>query len=145
MKNTRKNSQKKEAPINSNPEPVLSKEQKEAKEQEKSLLIARIAYETCDDKKAWQPIVLDVSECTSLCTYMVIVSQAVRAQVRGLAKSIERALEDEEIEADGREGLKAGEWILLDYGDVLINVLHQPERDFYRLEEIWRKAPKVEF
>lgn len=117
----------------------------QANEEKSSLEIAKIAYEICDDKKAWQPIVLDVSGCTSLCTYMLIVSQSVRAQVRGLAKSIERALEEENCEILGREGLKAGEWVLIDCGDVLINVLHQPERDFYRLEEIWRKAPKVEF
>jgi ribosome-associated protein len=110
-----------------------------------SLLIAKTAYEVSDDKKAWQPIVLDVSGITSLCQYVVIVSQAVKAQVRALAKSIEASLEEHKITPLGKEGMQTGQWVLLDYGDVLINVMHQPERDFYRLEEIWRKAPKVEF
>ncbi|MDJ0625680.1 MAG: ribosome silencing factor [Candidatus Caenarcaniphilales bacterium] len=109
------------------------------------LEIARLAIEICQEKKAWQPIVLKVDELTSICSYIVIVSQPVKAQVKALAKMVESELSDNNFQVDGREGFKAGEWILLDYGEVLINILHQPERDFYRLEEIWRKAPKLEF
>jgi ribosome-associated protein len=110
-----------------------------------ALEIAKIAYKVAEDRKAWQPIVLDLSGQTSLCSYIVVISHKVKAQTRGLALTIEKELKENGHEIQGREGLKAGEWILLDYGDVIINVMHQPERDFYQLEEVWRKAPEVEF
>jgi len=95
--------------------------------------------------KALQPIVLDVSRLVSICSYVVIVSHKTKAQVKALCNAIEKALLEAGFKAQGQEGFKAGQWILLDYGEVLINILHQPERDFYQLEEIWRKAPEVEF
>ncbi len=109
------------------------------------LEIARIAYEISEERKAWQPIVLDVSNLTSLCSYVFVVSYKIKAQVKALANAIQKELNEKGYEVQGREGLKTGEWVLLDYGDVLINILHQPERDFYQLEEIWRKAPEIEF
>lgn len=109
------------------------------------LEIAKIAFTASEDKKAILPIVLDVSEFVSICTYVVIVSQKTKPQVKGLALTIERELKEQGYEIEGKEGYKASQWILLDYGEVLINIMHQPERDFYRLEEIWRKAPEIEF
>ncbi len=115
------------------------------KEKDKGLEIARIAYEIAEERKAWQPIVLHTAEHTSLCSYIFVVSYKTKAQVRGLANAIQKELSLENFEIFGREGFKAGEWILLDYGETLINIMHQPERDFYQLEEAWRKAPEVEF
>jgi len=109
------------------------------------LEISRIAYQEAEDMKALQPIVLDVSKLVSICSYVVIVSQKTKAHAKGLCNAIEKALEEAGYKAEGREGYKTGQWILLDYGEVLINIMHQPERDFYQLEEIWRKAPEVEF
>jgi ribosome-associated protein len=109
------------------------------------LEIAKIAYQIAEDRKAWQPIVLDVSKQTSICSYIMVVSHKVKAQVRSLAMMIQKELAEKGYEIHGKEGLKANEWILLDYGEALINVMHQPERDFYLLEEVWRKAPEVEF
>lgn len=112
---------------------------------DKSLEIARIAYKVAEERKAWQPIVLDVRDQTSLCEYILVVSYKIKAQVRSLANAIQKELIEEGFKLYGREGIKAGEWILLDYGETLINIMHQPERDFYQLEEAWRKAPEVEF
>lgn len=108
------------------------------------LEISKIAYQAAEDRKAWQPIVLDVSKHMSICSYLMIVSHKMKGQVRGLANAIEKALSEKGYEIQGKEGSKTSEWILLDYGEVLINVMHHPERDFYQLEEIWRKAPEVE-
>ena len=109
------------------------------------LEICRIAYEISEERKAWQPIVLDVSRQTSLCTYVFIVSQAVRSQVKSLSQFIIKELAQKGYSPLGKEGLKTSEWVLLDYGEVLINIMHQPDRDFYCLEELWSKCPEVEF
>ncbi|MDX1917690.1 MAG: ribosome silencing factor [Candidatus Caenarcaniphilales bacterium] len=112
---------------------------------EPSLEIARSAYQVALDFKALQPIVLDLSKLSSLCSYMVIMSCHQKVQARIIATEIEKALSEKGHEPLRREGGKGSGWILLDYHDVFINVMHQPERDFYQLEEVWRKAKEIVF
>lgn len=109
------------------------------------LIIAKTAYQIADEKKALQPIILNVAELTSLCSFIVIMSCKTKSQVKGLAKLIESALTEQNFLILNREGLSNSQWALLDYGEVLINIMYQPDRDHYQLEEIWRKASKIEF
>jgi ribosome-associated protein len=109
------------------------------------LIIAQTAYQIADEKNALQPIILNVSELTSLCSFIIIMSCKVKSQVRSLAKLIETELSKQNFTVLNREGLSNSQWALLDYGEVLINIMYQPDRDHYQLEEIWRKASKVEF
>ncbi|HEY9886391.1 MAG TPA: ribosome silencing factor [Vampirovibrionales bacterium] len=106
--------------------------------------ILKVASEIADDRKALQPIGLEVIDQSTFCSFIFIVSQPIKAQVRALCIEIEKELSEKDIKPDAIEGQKNGEWVLMDYGDVVINLMHQPIRDYYYLEDIWRKAKKLE-
>ncbi len=96
-----------------------------------------------EDKQAHDIIMLDIHRLTSLADYFVICSGDNERQVRSIVDYIDEIIQHEfklnpRIEGDAHTG-----WILLDYGDVVIHVFKPEQRDYYRLEQLWGKAPPV--
>jgi nicotinate-nucleotide adenylyltransferase len=81
--------------------------------------------------------VLDVRETSSVTDYMIIASGTSDRHLAALASHVEDALRREGRRARGIEGRKAGEWLLLDYGDVVVHLMHPRARAFYELEKLW--------
>ena len=106
---------------------------------EKALLCTRFAL----DKKAYDLVVLDVSKLTSVADYFVICTGRSDTQVRAIAQHVEESLDDEEIRPLATEGFPRGQWVLMDYGDVVVHIFYQPIRAFYDLEGLWMRAPRV--
>ena len=106
---------------------------------EKALLISRFAL----DKKAYDLILLDVSEVSSIADYFIICSGRSDRQVQSIAQGIEQDLGKEGINPFSVEGQTRGQWILMDYSDVIVHVFFQPVREFYDLEGLWSHAPRV--
>jgi ribosome-associated protein len=107
---------------------------------QKALLCTRAAL----DKKAHDLVVVDVAGLTSIGDYLVICSGRSDRQVQSIAQSIQDALEHAGHRAISIEGMRRGQWALLDYGDVIVHVFHQPVREFYDLERLWEHAPRVQ-
>ena len=107
---------------------------------QKALLCTRAAL----DKKAHDLVVVDVAGLTSIGDYLVICTGRSDRQVQSIAQSIEDALRQEGYRAISVEGMRRGQWVLLDYGDVIAHVFHQPVREFYDLERLWEHAPRVQ-
>ena len=107
---------------------------------QKALLCTRAAL----DKKALDLIVVDVSELTSIGDYLVICSGRSDRQVQSIVQGIEDALEAVGVRPISVEGVRRGQWALLDYGDVIVHVFYQPVREFYDLERLWEHAPRVQ-
>ncbi len=105
-------------------------------------LVAKIA-EAADDKKAENIVILDVRGISSLADYFVICSGGSNNQVQAISRSIEDALEEDDIFPKNKEGIKEGEWGLLDYTDVIVHVFHHVRRNVYRLEELWNDAKRL--
>lgn len=105
---------------------------------------AQVAARAAADKKAQDVVVLRMSELIYLTDYFVICTGRSGRQVRTIADNVEEALHSAGIACRGREGRTAARWVLLDYGDVVIHVFTPDEREFYRLESIWKDAPKLE-
>jgi ribosome-associated protein len=95
-------------------------------------------------KKALDLIALEIKEISSFADYFIICSGSSSRQVQAIASSIELDLKKEGIYSLGIEGFNEGEWILLDYNEVIIHVFYQPLREFYELERLWTDAPRVE-
>jgi len=95
-------------------------------------------------KKAYDLIALDIKEISSFADYFIICSATSNRQVQAIASSIELDLKKERIYPLGIEGFNEGEWILLDYDEVVIHVFYQPLREFYELERLWADAPRIE-
>jgi ribosome-associated protein len=106
---------------------------------EKALLCTRFAL----DKKAYDLVVLDVSKLTSVADYFVICTGRSDTQVRAIAQHVEESLENEDIRPLATEGFPRGQWVLMDYGDVVIHIFYQPIRAFYDLEGLWMRASRV--
>lgn len=97
------------------------------------LKIANILYE----KKAKDIVALNVKNLTVITDCMLIATGRSTIQVRTLADEVEEKLTELGIEPARKEGQQEGRWIVLDYGDVLVHIFHQEEREFYRLDKLW--------
>jgi len=96
------------------------------------------------EKKAIEPVVLDLREISSFTDYFVIVSGANERQVQAISDEIYETLKKAGHAAARVEGYKTAEWILLDYGDFVVHVFEQKARKFYDLERLWRESKRVE-
>ncbi len=106
----------------------------------KSLLCLKAAIE----KKALNPVLLEMRGISSVTDYFLICSGKTDRQVQAIARSIEEALEKKGIRPLGQEGAFYGKWILMDYNDVIVHIFLEPIRTFYDLEGIWSDATRIE-
>ncbi len=105
-----------------------------------ALLAAAAAW----DKKAFDLLLLDVAELSGYTDYFLLASGRSTRQATAVAEAVRRTLKSAGLKAIGIDGVREGRWALLDYGDVVIHVFHQPVREFYDLESHWADAPRVE-
>ena len=99
--------------------------------------MARIAYDALEDKKAENIRVLGIENVSIIADYMLIASGSNRNQVQALAENVEEKLEKAGYQVRQKEGMRSANWILMDYGDILINIFDRENRLFYDLERIW--------
>jgi ribosome-associated protein len=102
------------------------------------------ALHAAGEKKALNPVVLDLREIASFTDYFVIVSGANERQVQAISDEVYETLKKSGHAAARVEGYKTAEWILLDYGDFVVHVFEQKARQFYDLERLWRESKRVE-
>ncbi len=93
------------------------------------------------DRKAVDPVVLDLRGLCEATDYFVIVSGTSDAHVRGMADHVVTALAPAGIAPHHVEGLAQGRWVLLDFVDFVVHVFHPELREFYQLERLWGDAP----
>ena len=125
------------------PQPsVRSTSQPAVREQLDERVLA--ALHAAAEKKAIEPVVLDLREIASFTDYFVIVSGANERQVQAISDEIYESLKKSGHAAARVEGYKTAEWILLDYGDFVVHVFEQKARKFYDLERLWRESKRVE-
>jgi ribosome-associated protein len=96
------------------------------------------------EKKAIDPVVLDLRDIASFTDYFVIFSGANERQVQAISDAVYDQLKKSGEPAARVEGYKTAEWILLDYGDFVVHVFEQKARKFYDLERLWRESKRVE-
>ncbi len=95
------------------------------------------------DKKALEPVLLDVRDLCSFCNYQLVVSGRSDRQVDAIADGIAAGLKAEGLRPLGAEGARTGQWSLLDYGDFVVHVFLHAAREHYDLEGLWSDAPRV--
>jgi ribosome-associated protein len=95
------------------------------------------------DRKALEPVLLDVRTLCSFCNYQLVLSGRSERQVDAIADGIAAGLKQEGQRTLGREAARGGQWALLDYGDFVVHVFLEETRRFYDLERLWRDAPRV--
>lgn len=105
--------------------------------------IVNIAVQAAEDKKAENIIVLDISGVSIIADYFIVCSGRSRTQVQAIVENIREELEKEGVRALRREGFREGGWVLIDYGDVVVHVFQEADRQFYNLERLWGDAQVV--
>jgi len=95
------------------------------------------------DKKAYDLVVLDTAKLTSIADYFIICTGRSDTQVQAIAEAVTEHLAALGVKPLSTEGLERGQWVLLDYGDVVVHVFQAPVRAFYDLERLWAKAPRA--
>jgi len=103
-----------------------------------------IALRAADDKGAEAPVAIEVGELFPLADAFLVLTGLVERNVQAIADGIEDALNEAGVRTIRREGREAGRWVLLDFGDLIVHVFHQEERDFYQLERLWKDCPVID-
>lgn len=103
-----------------------------------------IAVRAADEKGAFAQVALEVSEQFGLADVFLILSGSVERNVQAISDAVEDALNGAGVRTIRREGRESGRWILLDFGDLIVHVFHQDERDFYQLERLWQDCPLID-
>lgn len=105
----------------------------------KGLLAAKLASE----KKGENIVLLDIRKITSIADYMLILSGTSTKHAQGMAAFIEDSFKNRKIKLLSVEGFNEGNWILLDYGDIIIHIFDEPAREFYQIENLWKDGKKA--
>ena len=105
--------------------------------------MTRLAITALEDKKAEDISIIDISEVSVLADYFLIASGINRSQIQALADSVEEKLGRAGYSPKQIEGYDTANWILMDYGDIIVHVFDRENRLFYDLERIWRDGKRI--
>ena len=110
-----------------------------------SILLAQKIYHILDNKKLDDIQVLDVHEITTLADIFIIVTGSNTRQTKALVDELEDALSEENIDVIQKEGYQTANWILMDYGNVIVHVLYKEDAEFYGLDRLWQDGKTILF
>ncbi len=105
--------------------------------------LALLAAEVCDSKKAKEIIVLDVRKITTISDYFIVCSTSNERQARAIAEDLRMRLKEMGKREMGVEGLEDARWVLQDFGDIVLHIFHESQREFYDIEGLWADAKQV--
>ncbi len=94
--------------------------------------------------KAKNVVVLKVKYLSAFTDYFVICSGSSDRQVQAIAESIREKMKKEGELPLGVEGEAHGQWVLMDYADVVVHIFYEPVREYYDIERLWSEAPRME-
>lgn len=105
----------------------------------------RLAVETCLAKKAEDLCVLDLRELSSFTDFFLVMHGTSSRQNVAIAEAVEAALKPAGLRPLSVEGRESAEWVLLDYGSLVVHVFSRAARDHFSLEKLWGDAPRLDF
>ncbi len=105
---------------------------------------ALMAVDALEDKKANDISIIDIEKISTLADYFIIASGTNRNQVQAMCDEVDEKLGKAGFEPKHIEGYNSANWILMDYGDIVIHLFDEENRLFYDLERIWRDGIKIE-
>lgn len=110
---------------------------------ERATELAVAAARAAQEKKAEDLVALDVSERLVLTDIFLVMSATNERQVQAIVDAVEERLALAGARPVRREGLSQARWVLLDFGEIVVHVQHEEDREFYALERLWRDCPVV--
>ena len=105
--------------------------------------MARRIVDIASDRKAEDIVMLDISKMSIIADYFVICTGTGDRHIRAVAREIDEQLGKDGVNPLNMEGLAEAQWVLMDYGPVIVHIFDQATRDAYRLERLWSGAQTV--
>lgn len=109
-----------------------------------TLELAREIVALLDEKKGTDIKLIDIREVSTLGDYFILATGGSVPQVKSMADDIDEKLGKQGIEPRSFEGYNTADWILMDYGDIIVHLFRGEIREFYSLERLWRDSPLVD-
>ena len=106
--------------------------------------IVKKVVNVLNDKKATDIKVIKVGDLTILANYFILATGTSSTQVKALADEVDFKLGEKGLQPKSIEGKSSGNWIVLDYIDVVFHVFYKDTRDFYDLERLWQDAEEID-
>ena len=103
---------------------------------ETDVLLEKIV-EVLESKKAKDIKVINITEISIMADYFVICSGTTTTHIHSLADELEFKMDELGVSLHHKEGYNSARWILMDYGDVIVHIFHEEDREFYNLERLW--------
>lgn len=104
---------------------------------------SKLCLKIIQERKAIDPVVLEIGGFTTIADYFLIASGSSSRQVQAISRHLDRRMREEGFKPYGVEGEQEGHWVLIDYGDVIVHLFYQPYREYYDLEGLWVEAPRL--
>lgn len=108
-----------------------------------AIALTRLAAKAASDKLGSDLVAFDVSEALAITDVFLIVSASNERQVGAIVDAVEEALLADRVKPARREGHGENRWVLLDFIDIVVHVMHSEERTLYALERLWRDCPRI--
>ncbi len=108
-----------------------------------ALELVTVAARAASDKLGQQIVAFDVSDQLAITDAFLLATGSNDRQVKAIVEEVEDKLREAGAKPDRREGERDGRWVLLDYGEIVVHVQHEEERQFYALERLWRDCPVI--
>lgn len=109
-----------------------------------SLNMAKLALKAMEEKKAEDIKVIDIHEVSTIADYFLIASGNNRSQIQAICDEVEETLGRAGYPKKQSEGYDSANWILIDYGDIIVHIFDKQNRLFYDLERIWRDGKEID-
>lgn len=107
---------------------------------DKEIEILRTAYQALDDKFAIDIVVLDIRGISTMADFFIIASGGNPNSINAIVGAAEEKLRDIGLMMRHVEGLQTANWVLMDYGDIILHIFDKENRSFYHLERVWGDA-----
>ena len=108
------------------------------------LELAQRTVQFAQDKKAIEPLILDLRKISTIADYLVICSAQSEPQLKAIANGVEKGMKEEFGQRPlAVDGFPTSQWIVIDYGEVMLHVFHEEKRAVYALEDLCSDAPRV--
>jgi ribosome-associated protein len=120
-----------------NPEPITRPQSADTLER------VREAVSAAEDRKALDLKVLQLEKVTDFADYFLICSGTSERQVQAIADAVQEKLREHRVRPLHVEGYNRAQWVLIDYGDLVVHVFQEEPRRYYALERLWGDAPEV--
>ena len=103
-----------------------------------------IIVKTLDSKKAEDIKVIKVGDLTVIADYFVIADGTSSTQTKALADEAEYKMQENGVVPNRVQGNNGSNWVIIDYGDIVVHVFSKEQRDFYNLERLWRDGEDID-